>query len=99
MLLNVLGRLLSPYGPHDALTDERNPICVTITETFRDWCLSNGFSELIDGKTVGTMTRLEPDVWTMAYKDGCAPPMSAEHSHETAVYWFPIEMFEIREEV
>lgn len=99
MRLNVLGKLLVPYGPQDASTDEHNPLCVTITESFMDWCALNGLYEIIDGKIAGSMISMEPDIWTMAYKDGCAPPISAKHSHEKAVYWFPIEMFEISEDV
>lgn len=94
MRLNVLGTTLLPFIPDCTFTDEEKPLCVTITPIFKDWAIQNGFEELMAGINVGQRIKMETNVWIKAYKDGVAPPISAKHSHERAIYWFPLELFE-----
>lgn len=94
MKLNVLGTALLPFVPDCSFTDEDKPLCVTITESFYDWATQNGFSDHVTGVGVGNRTKLPVDVWITAYQAGIAPPISAKRSHERAIYWFPLELFE-----
>jgi len=94
MKLNVIGTTLLPFIPDCSFTDEEKPLCITVTDAFRDWTVEQGLEEHIAGVGVGQKTKLAADVWITAYKDGVAPPISAKHSHERAVYWFPLELFD-----
>lgn len=94
MKLNVLGTALLPFIPDCSFTDEDKPLCIKLTPDFHNWALQNNLSEHVIGVGIGNKTKLPVDVWINAYKDGVAPPISAKHSHERAVYWFPLELFE-----
>lgn len=94
MKLNVFGTKLEPYIPDNIFTTETAPICIKITENFKNWAYNNGFSNVINGLKIDSLTKIEPEIWIMSYKENCAPPMIAKYSHEKAVYWFSLDLFE-----
>lgn len=92
--LNILGTMLLPIE-NGATADENSPLCALVTEEFKKWLSSEQdlHSDIIP--SVGSTMLIPAETWIQAYHDNCPVPLLAEHSHERALYWLPIDMFTI----
>jgi len=88
MLLNVLGTVLVPLDG-SRIADEDTPVCAIATAEFIGWL--QGTHAL----GIGDRVLVDAETWIQAYRQDVAPPMLAEYSHERALYWLPLELFEV----